>query len=66
MCMEHGAVDVWVHVGMRGTRHCMICMELRKGPSKQKWRALTWLVGSSEAKKVPGLVSFFPDVLYRL
>jgi hypothetical protein len=33
----------------------------KQGALKKKRRTPTWLVGSSEAKKVPGLVRFFPD-----
>jgi hypothetical protein len=35
---------------------------------KRKWRASTWLVGSSEAKakNVPGLARFFSYFFYRV
>jgi hypothetical protein len=39
----------------------------RGSPSRgTKKRTPTWLVGSSEAKKVPKLVSFFPRFFYRV
>jgi hypothetical protein len=37
-----------------------------RGTKKKNRRTPTWLVGSSEAKKVPGLVSFFPRFFYRV
>jgi hypothetical protein len=41
------------HIGGKSDQH-----------SQKKRRTPTWLVGSSEAKKVPGLVSFFLDFVF--
>jgi hypothetical protein len=50
----------------RGGRRSKTKNKGHEAPQKKARRAPTWLVGSSEAKKVPGLVSFFPDFFNRV